>query len=289
MKKIIERLLIFFIGLPAVIGLVLFLPWFNNLVMNLIIVFLSGVGAVEFSSMLQKKNINITKTESFIFGAIAPLAITLHISLAIPSWIIPVIIMSGVGWALMSGVFSKSSEMENVINKVTGGFSLLVYPGAFMCWIVRMNIWENNYIILLFLFIIFASDSLAWLFGMLFGKNNRGILAASPNKSMAGFTGGVIGPVIIACCAAFFIPNIFPGAQTSAVSSIVGKAAVLGLLSGIAAIFGDLAESAVKRSSGMKDSGNLIPGRGGVLDSIDSVAFAAPVFYIAFSFLFAGF
>ena len=61
---------------------------------------------------------------------------------------------------------------------------------------------------------------------------------------------------------------------------------ILGFTTGLAVILGDLGESVLKRSAGLKDSGVLIPGRGGILDSIDSVALAAPVFYIGYKLLF---
>jgi len=281
MKKLIERLLIFIIGLPAVIALVLFLPFLHNLAMNIAVIILSGIGAVEFSAMLKSKQINISKAESFILGAAAPMAMTLNVSFGCPEWIITGIIMTGALWAVMSGVFSRSSEIQTVLNKVIGSFSMLIYPGFFMLWVVRMNLWENNYATLLFLFLTFACDSLAWLFGTLFGENNRGIIAVSPNKSIAGFIGGLLGPVILALCAALFFPFIFPF-ETS-VSSLLLTAAGLGFCTGIAAVFGDLAESAIKRSSDFKDSGNIMLGRGGILDSIDSIAAAAPVFYLLFN------
>jgi phosphatidate cytidylyltransferase len=61
---------------------------------------------------------------------------------------------------------------------------------------------------------------------------------------------------------------------------------MLGLFTGIAAVLGDLAESALKRSAGVKDSGSLIPGRGGILDTIASLALSAPVFYVGYRLLF---
>ena len=288
MKKVIERLLIFFIGLPAVAAIV-FLDFRHNLIMNTIVIILSGIGAVEFSSMLKNKKINITKTESFILGALAPLAITLNISLSLPSWIIPAIVMTSALWVLFSGVFTRKEEIENVMLKVIGRFSLIIYPGLFMFWLIKMTLWENNFAVLLFLFIIFASDSIAWFLGTLFGGKNRNITAVSPNKSIAGFIGGIIGPVIIALVTAVFFPALFYGSPhlpgTSAFPLPL-TAAVIALITGIAAILGDLSESAIKRSCDFKDSGKLMLGRGGVLDSIDSIAVAAPVFYMLYYHIF---
>ena len=292
MKKLIERLLIFFLGIPAVVALVLFAGFHNNLALNLIITILSGVGAVEFSSMLEKKQIRISKIKSFILGAVAPLAVTLNISFCLPAWIIPVVIMSGIGWVILSAIFTKTSEIESVIFNVIGSFSLIIYPGSFMYWFVKMNVWNNNYVILLFLFIIFASDSIAWLFGSLFGGNNRGVISVSPNKSIAGFAGGIIGPLLISFIAVFtvFPDNIklFPALTFCAApfSKMLLVAFLLGFFTGFAAIMGDLAESAVKRSCDFKDSGKFMLGRGGALDSIDSIAVAAPVFYLLYHHLF---
>jgi phosphatidate cytidylyltransferase len=285
MKKLLERILIFIIGIPIVITLVLF-DYCNNLAMNIVIVLASGIGTLELSSMMEKKQIRISKIESFILGALAPLAVMLNMSFAVPSWIIPVIIMSGFGWALVSGIFTGSSQAENAINKVIGRFGLLVYPGFFMCWLIKMNIWENKTAILLFLCITFAYDSIAWLFGSLFGSSNRGIIPVSPNKSIAGFVGGLLGSVLISVSAALAFPSYFSFYYETPVPTALMISIVLGLCTGFAAIFGDLAESAIKRSCDFKDSGKLMLGRGGVLDSIDSIALAAPVFFLLFTCFF---
>jgi len=282
MKKLIERLLIFFIGIPAVSALVLVLHFNNNLALNLAATFFSAVGAVEFSSMLEKKHIRISKIESFILGAIAPLAVTLHVSFYLPEWIVLTLIMAGAGWALMSGIFSRGPEIDKVINKVIGGFSLLIYPGFFMYWLIKMSSWGNPAVILLFLFITFGSDSIAWLAGNLFGANNRGIIAVSPNKSIAGFIGGSAGSVLVAVCAALIYPAVYMSETAVSASNLFLYAVIIGFCTGIAAMLGDLAESAIKRSCDFKDSGNFVLGRGGVLDSIDSITVAAPVFYFLY-------
>jgi phosphatidate cytidylyltransferase len=153
-----------------------------------------------------------------------------------------------------------------------------------------MNIWENSSAVILFLLITFGNDSIAWLAGTLFGKNNRGLIPASPNKSIAGFLGGFFGTLIISTGAAYLFPEIFSiGVNTAPVSGLLVKAAILGLCTGIFAALGDLCESAIKRSCGFVDSGKIILGRGGVLDSIDSIAVAAPVYFLLFSLFFTNF
>jgi phosphatidate cytidylyltransferase len=77
-----------------------------------------------------------------------------------------------------------------------------------------------------------------------------------------------------------------PEAFTSPVISSIPAGAILGFCAGAAASLGDLGESAIKRSAGVKDSGSLILGRGGALDSIDSLLLAAPVYYILYEVLF---
>ena len=286
MKKLIERLLIFFIGVPLVIGLVIYLPFKHNLALNLVVIFFSAAGAYEFSAMLEKKLIRIPKFESVLLGMSGPLAVTLHVNFALPSWVIIVIIMTGFGWALLSGILSRSSEIENIIKKIVCRYSLLIYPGFFMIWLVFMSAWGNPAAILLFLVITFGNDSFAWLSGTLFGANNRGIIAVSPNKSIMGFLGGLVGAVLVAIGAVLIFPSYFPFASDVPISSNIFTAVIIGVCTGIAASLGDLAESAIKRSCDFKDSGNLMLGRGGVLDSIDSIAVAAPVFFLLYKLFF---
>jgi len=287
MKKIIERLLVFIIGIPAVFALVILLPYYHNLALNIVTVFFSAMGAVEFSYMLEKKNIFISKIESFILGAVIPLAFTLAISLELPAWIISVLITVSAGWVLLSKVFSKSSEIEAITGQIIGKFSLIIYPGLFILWMIIMSAWENPAATLLFLFITFGNDSNAWLCGNLFGTNNKGIIPVSPNKSVAGFIGGTLGSVIVAVGAVLLFPQIFIYLNFEIpFFKLVIMVVILGICTGIAASLGDLAESAIKRSCDFKDSGNLMLGRGGVLDSIDSIALAAPVYFLLFNIFF---
>jgi phosphatidate cytidylyltransferase len=118
---------------------------------------------------------------------------------------------------------------------------------------------------------VYLNDSLAWFFGMLFGRL-RNIVAVSPNKSLEGFLGGMLSSVAVILISAHFYPEIFPRPYWQLI--------LFGVAAAFTTTIGDLVESALKRAVGVKDSGHVIPGRGGMLDSIDSVLFTAPVFVL---------
>ncbi|MCL2600979.1 MAG: phosphatidate cytidylyltransferase [Treponema sp.] len=291
MSKLAQRFFIFFFGVPAVAALVLLLPHRNHLALSLTVVAFSAMGALEFSIMLAQKNLRIPKPEAVILGALLPVAALLAIAFGLESGALAILVamMGAMAWLLLSRVFHGGETLANFVNSVAAGFSTLLYPGLFMVGLVSMTRWggSTSVIITTFLLMVFGGDSLAWATGMMFGKGNRGVVPASPNKSVAGFAGGILGPIIVGIGASLIFPRIFvPSFGVFADMPFVAGI-ILGLFTGCAAILGDLAESAFKRSSGIKDSGSFIIGRGGVLDSIDSIAMAAPVFYICFTLLFA--
>lgn len=118
--------------------------------------------------------------------------------------------------------------------------------------------------ILLLVFGVWAYDTGAYLIGKRFGRA-RFLTHLSPSKTYAGLVGGVVATTVVVALMCW-------GLGQSPMHGLV-----LGPLIALAAQAGDLAESAIKRAAGAKDSGTLIPGHGGMLDRIDSFLFAAPV------------
>jgi phosphatidate cytidylyltransferase len=281
-KKIIQRLLTFFIGVPLVIAIVFFLPQKNHLAINILVIIFCLLGSVELSDMLKKKNLRVGRSEAAILGASVPLAMTLVTSFGINPLVIPAIIVGGAGWLLVSCVFFSEEKLKFALGRIVAGFAVIVYPSSLFSWFILINALPHSTALLItFLCIAIANDSFAWAAGMLFGKGNRGIFIVSPNKSVAGFVAGIIASVGVGLALAFLVPDAFrPDSLPPRAAGIL-----LGFFTGLSATFGDLAESALKRSADVKDSGALIPGRGGILDSIDSLSLAAPVFYIVFRLL----
>jgi phosphatidate cytidylyltransferase len=130
--------------------------------------------------------------------------------------------------------------------------------------------------IFLVLFVVMASDTLAYFSGMKFGKH-RLYASVSPKKTIEGSLGGLLGGVLGALiCKLWFFAEL-------------GSVDILLIGVGVGAFsqLGDLVESLLKRSFGVKDSGTLIPGHGGILDRLDSLLFAFPVTYYYAVWVFA--
>lgn len=125
--------------------------------------------------------------------------------------------------------------------------------------------------------IVMTNDSAAYYTGSAFGKNRLYPLV-SPKKSIEGAIGGLCGSLCGTLLAKYtFFPQL-----------TLADAAITALVVGIVGQAGDLFESLLKRSFGVKDSGSIIPGHGGVLDRLDSIIFAAPVTYYYVLFFFRG-
>ncbi|MBQ4642225.1 MAG: phosphatidate cytidylyltransferase [Oscillospiraceae bacterium] len=136
---------------------------------------------------------------------------------------------------------------------------------------VRIHSWNNGrYFILLPFVIAFLSDTGAYFAGRAFGRRKLAPVI-SPNKTIEGVVGGVVGAIVgvlIYCLVLQFAFEFTVRYLYVALYGITGS---------LAAVFGDLAFSAVKRQTGIKDYGNLIPGHGGILDRFDSMTVVAPL------------
>ncbi|MCC0176236.1 phosphatidate cytidylyltransferase [Waterburya agarophytonicola K14] len=120
---------------------------------------------------------------------------------------------------------------------------------------------------------IWAADIGAYTMGKSFGRTRLSDI--SPKKTVEGALFGVLGSLIVAELGAWYFH--LPAWQVSGV--------MLGTLIGITSLLGDLTESMMKRDAGVKDSGQLIPGHGGILDRTDSYVFTAPLVYYFFTLL----
>jgi len=165
-------------------------------------------------------------------------------------------------------------RIENTLaDSLASMFTLLWIPFLASFFILMEQAhdgWQRVYIVI---FAVTGNDTGALISGMLFGKHKMSP-RVSPNKTWEGFAGGLVLGTVAAAVLAYFILD---GAW------ITG--ALVGLAAALAAVIGDLAESAIKRDISVKDMSSFLPGHGGILDRIDSMLVAAPVAYVVFALL----
>ncbi len=159
-----------------------------------------------------------------------------------------------------SAAFWKTRPMLGLIG-------LLVLVPAWLAVIYVLHKAEGRWLLLYLFVVVAAADIGAYFAGKRFGRRKLA-LAVSPGKSWEGFWGG------LAVCALLAIGTHYAGLASL---SLEATLAVV-LITALASVLGDLVESMVKRESGVKDSGTILPGHGGLLDRIDGHTAAAPVF-----------
>lgn len=260
---------------PTLLVIVLLLPWYHHLAINIVAVIVSVIGAYEAANFFAAKGYPTPRFLIPILGAALPITAYLEISGFVPvETVIQVVVGLSLLVMLREAFVLREQEFARILPRIAVSLTVLIYPGLLMTYIVRFSALPNPSLsLVVFLLMVFANDSFAYLAGSLWGKDSRRVLPVSPNKSVVGFIGGIAGTFIIAVGTWYAFPFVFHGRLAL---MIVAAACVA-----VMTILGDLVESAMKRSSDLKDSGFVIPGRGGILDSIDSILFAAPVcFYL---------
>lgn len=261
-------LVIFFsiIILKGVIGLAVF---------TAVGVFLSIVTARELSDMLCHFNLTKFKYMSEIAACMVFLIVLVgnFYNPDFPYWVLISVVMILFCWIKILVSINKTEEFSKVINFIAV-FILLIVPINFITLIFTADYGSTNIGIYLIIFLVLVTkcgDMGAYITGTLCSKRKRGnhkiVPTISPKKSWEGTIGGLVLSIIASCV----ISHIY--------GINLGIAVVLGAVLFIGGFLGDLAESSLKRLSGVKDSGAVIPGIGGSLDLVDSLLLNAPLFY----------
>lgn len=165
-------------------------------------------------------------------------------------------------------LFSKRSPASS-LHDIAAVIVAVVYIPGLLCYQIYLREHGAEWIIFLY-GCVWASDSLAYYIGSGIGKRKL-YKEVSPNKTIAGAAGSIAGGAIGAV--------ILKTALIYSISLPFVKAVIMGIIIGVMTVIGDLVESMFKRDAGVKDSGNILPGHGGILDKLDSVLFAGPVLY----------
>ncbi len=193
---------------------------------------------------------------------------------------ISVLLIAAFAWLIMTRATIETSLLDWALTMASAFY--LGWPLAFFLLLRGSGFGAGTrgfWWVLALFFMVWANDTFALLTGHYFGRTK---LAPhiSPAKTWEGFAGGLFFTVIAALVFTMLIPAVFQ----HPLDVPWYHAVVLGVLVAIASTIGDLAESLLKRGTGVKDSGTIVPGHGGILDRMDSLLFAVLVvfFYAAF-------
>lgn len=215
---------------------------------------MAGVGALEFYRMarIDGKGPNMAVgVSAAVLYPIAALTGPLYLNVVTLLLIVAVCF-----WFIVD----QRARMADIAVTVFGA----LYTGLMISAIVLIRAagpdWQFGLLTLGIFVSVWANDSFAYLFGSIFGKHKL-VPKISPKKSWEGFLAGLAGSIVVWVLMTF-IPDI--GLK-------LPLAIAAGVACGIVGVIGDLVESRIKRGAGVKDSGNIIPGHGGMLDRTDSL------------------
>jgi len=238
------------------------LPWFAAFIGLFIL-----SGAWEWSALAGLRTI---PARLVYFGAVGVAGIVLFLN---PYWIQPILVCAAIFWAWVL--------VEQVaIRRLDDGY-LLSSPGKLVSgMLVLVPTWvaivalrqqpHGEWLSLFLYLLVWGADTGAYFAGYWFGKHKLSP-AVSPGKTWEGVSGGLVWVSVLALSTGWYVS--WPARML-----LIWLG--LSILTALISVLGDLFESRVKRVAGVKDSGQLIPGHGGVLDRIDAMTAAAPLFVL---------
>ncbi len=256
--NLLKRISVALIGIP----LLLYVFYLNGTPLLIFGSLLSALISLEMFKMFKQKGLN-PNVLTVPFSVITFLTISLYGWSFAPISLFPFLCILFINRLLRN-------DIEGSIISIAISLFTVFYAGVLPSSIITLGKFSNgNYLLILIIILTWITDSFAYFIGMTLGKH-RGIFPVSPQKSVEGFVAGLVFAVIAAIATYFIFPNMFT--MTQLVSA--------GISTGIAGQAGDLMESLIKRDMGVKDSSNLIPGHGGVLDRFDSFLISISILYV---------
>lgn len=264
-----QRLITAAILVALVLAAILLFPptWFQVFIAGCI-----GLGAWEWSALAGIKSAAARAVYTAV--CLALMFVALHIAPEIRT----LMFQASALWWIVAFVFvSLYPRAASVWHRpaVLLPLGLVILLPGWMALVALRGLEQYVFYILLLICLIVAADSGAYFAGRAFGKRKLAV-RVSPNKTWEGFAGGQV-----AACVVMAIALLARGIELGAAQWLLVMLGTLLLAS--ASVVGDLFESMLKREAGMKDSGTLLPGHGGVLDRIDSLSAALPVYGVLLS------
>jgi phosphatidate cytidylyltransferase len=230
---------------------------------------------IEYQKMYSTSGLNLGGISFFVAGVLSYLLVILFLwdVWGIKYLLLILVILFKI---ILSGLFSENKQPLMDIGITILGLIYIVLPFSLLNFFFYPELnygFPSNSLLVGFFIVIWGNDTFAYLAGMAFGKHKL-FERISPKKTWEGTVGGALFGIIAAIVLSVFFKelNTFEWIGFALTTIIFGT-------------FGDLFESMIKRSLELKDSGNIMPGHGGILDRFDSVLIAAPFAYIYIVFV----
>ena len=264
-------------GVLFVATIILCISW-NKYSAGLLFLVFSTLGTVEFYQILNKKELsNNTKYGPFVnvvVYSLLTLAFIEIIDYRFLFLIVPLLLI-----LVVQELFMKDTIPYQNISSTLFGILYITLPFAALNYISfneefysKIGLSGNWSLLTGFFIILWTSDSMAYLVGRKFGKYKL-FPRVSPGKTWEGFIGGVVFAVI----AGYIYSLVTKDVQADSTINASLHWIIMSLIISVFGMLGDLSESLLKRSGGVKDSGSLLPGHGGVLDRFDGIFFSSPI------------
>ena len=270
MNKLMDgRKLVNVLGIPGW----LFLIWKGEIFYAIFILVVVVLGLGEFYNLTMKKGarplrwVGMVSSVFIIDYYYVQPSLTSH---QIFGCILLVIIITLI-WELFS---NKEEPIINILSTIAGIMIIPILLGTSVD-LRQFDSLMNTNITLTLVISIWTCDSAAFVFGSFFGTKKI-FPRVSPNKSWIGSISGFVGSVII-----YF--SFYKLGYLGDIFSLL-DAIILGIIAGLFGQIGDFSESLIKRDAGVKDSGKILKGHGGILDRFDSLIFATPITYLYIHF-----
>lgn len=257
MSNIFIRILISIISIP----LLLLLAYLGDYYFFALVLLLQTLCFYELLLMFREKEYKPDLYSSIIASVLIIIFLVYNIENFLYVFIAAVIFI------ILNVLFSKKINKIKTIGLVFFGLVYITIPFAML-----FELGKNYILVFLLFFLIWSNDSFAYFGGKYFGKHKFSKI--SPNKTVEGLISGFIFTVITSVAFYYITKEI-----------TLTDSLVIGLIIGVLAPIGDLFESFLKRFTGVKDSSNIIPGHGGILDRFDSLMFCTPFVLIYFRYI----